>query len=265
MSLSIPEAPKSGDWAQTGDDEYVCYTSETLFAAIEKCLDNGLGTCLVVEDEDRYVGRISLDDIGKAVLNGALLNPSLDQHVEVFAHRLANDPSSDSQVLQPVLDATGKLVGITIDRSSQHVQVARPDMTHDEFRSVMDAFLSSWISSKGPYVGKFEQDFDAFIGFLDQDGGRRCSRASRCQSQGAGCFPRHYCRERAPFHGAVRLRVAKDFHHVAALPGHRGPHRRLAAGKGILGVGQAGALGHGSSQPDAHARRSHHCVRAAPG
>src|SRR5207302_10939622 len=164
MSLSIPVAPKSGDWAQTGDDEYVCYTSETLFAAIEKCLDNGLGTCLVVEDEDRFVGRISLGDIGKAVLDGALLNPSLDQHVEMFAHRLANDPSSDNQVLQPVLDATGRLVGVTIDRSSQHVQVARPDMTHDEFRSVLDAFLSSWISSKGPYVGKFEQDFATFIG-----------------------------------------------------------------------------------------------------
>jgi perosamine synthetase len=37
-------------------------------------------------------------------------------------------------------------------------------MTHDEFRSVLDAFLSSWISSKGPYVGKFEQDFATFIG-----------------------------------------------------------------------------------------------------
>jgi perosamine synthetase len=164
MSLSMPEAPKLGEWALTGDDDYVCYTSETLFAAIEKCLDNGLGTCLVVEDEDRFVGRITLEDIGRAVLGGALLNPSLGQHLNILTHRLPNDPSSDSQVLQPVLDATGRLVGITIDRTSQHVQVARPDMTHDEFRSVLDAFLSSWISSKGPYVGKFEQDFATFIG-----------------------------------------------------------------------------------------------------
>jgi perosamine synthetase len=164
MSLSMPVAPKLGEWAQTGNDEYVCCTSETLFAAIEKCLDNGLGTCLVVEDENRFVGRITLEDIGKAVLGGALLNPSLSQNLDMFAHRLANDPSSDSQVLQPVLDATGRLVGVTIDRASQHVQVARPGMTHDEFRSVLDAFLSSWISSKGPYVGKFEQDFCSFIG-----------------------------------------------------------------------------------------------------
>jgi perosamine synthetase len=160
----MPEAPRLGDWVLTGDDEYVCNTSETLFAAIEKCLDNGLGTCLVVENDDRFVGRITLDDIGKAVLDGALLNPSLGQHLDILTHPRPNDPSSDSQVLQPVLDATGRLVGITIDRTSQHVQVARPDMTHDEFRSVLDAFLSSWISSKGPYVGKFEHDFATFIG-----------------------------------------------------------------------------------------------------
>jgi perosamine synthetase len=164
MSLSMPAMPQLGDWALTGDDEYICNTSDTLFAVIEKCLDNGLGTCLVVEGEDRFVGRISLDDIGTAVLGGALRNPTLGQHVEMFARRLANDPSADNQVLQPMLDASGRLVGITLDRSYQHVQVARPDLRYDDFRSVLDAFLSSWISSKGSYVAKFEQEFSAYIG-----------------------------------------------------------------------------------------------------
>src|SRR5258708_15719678 len=117
MSLSTPVAPELGDWALTGDDEYICNASETLFAASERCLDTGLGTCLVVEGGDRFVGRISLDDIGRAVLGGALLNPTLDQHIEIFAQRLANDPSADHQVLQPVLDAAGRLAGITIDPS----------------------------------------------------------------------------------------------------------------------------------------------------
>src|SRR5260370_35561057 len=135
MSLSIPVAPKLGDWAQTGDDECVGSTAETLFAAIEKCLDNGLGTCLVVEDQDRFVGRISLDDIGKAVLDGALLNPSLNQHVEMFAHRLPNDLSADSPVLQPVLHATGRLGGDTGDPSSHRLPAPPPDLANDQFRS----------------------------------------------------------------------------------------------------------------------------------
>lgn len=165
MSLSEPEAPSVGDEpAPSFGDEFICNTSESLFAAIEKCLDNGLGTCLVVEGEHRLVGRISLDDIGRAVLDGALLNPSLDKHMATFAHQLHNDPSVDKEVLCPVLDSQGKLTGVTIDRSTQLVQVARPDMTHHEFRSVLEAFISSWISSKGPYVEKFEGEFRAFVG-----------------------------------------------------------------------------------------------------
>lgn len=164
MSLSIAEARPVGDGALDGGDEFVCSTSESLIAAIEKCLDNGLGTCLVVGDKRHVVGRISLDDIGKAVLEGALLDPGLDKHIQRFSHRLHNDASVDKDVLRPVVDASGRLVGVDIDRSSQRIQVARPDMSHREFRSILDAFLSSWISSKGPYVDKFEQEFRAFIG-----------------------------------------------------------------------------------------------------
>lgn len=164
MSLSVAGALPVGDGAPSGEDDFVCRTSETLFAAIEKCLDNGLGACLIVGDKRHLVGRISLDDIGKAVLEGALLNPTLGQHIEKFSHWLHNESAAGKEVLRPVLDSSGRLIGIDIDRSSQHIQVARPDMSHREFRSVLDAFLSSWISSKGPYVEKFEQDFRAFIG-----------------------------------------------------------------------------------------------------
>ncbi|SKA20806.1 perosamine synthetase [Enhydrobacter aerosaccus] len=163
MSLSIAGALPVGEGALLGGDDFVCSTSETLIAAIEKCLDNGLGTCLIVGDKSHLVGRISLDDLGKAVLEGALLNPTLGQHIEKFAHRLHNESGVDKDILRPVLDGSGKLIGVTIDRSSQRIQVARPDMSHREFRSVLDAFLSSWISSKGPYVEKFEQEFRAFI------------------------------------------------------------------------------------------------------
>src|SRR5690242_2761948 len=130
MSLSIAGALPTGEGALLGGDDFVCNTSETLIAAIEKCLDNGLGTCLVIGDKRRFVGRISLNDIGKAVLEGALLNPTLDQHLATFAHRLHNDTPVENDVLRPVLDSSGKLIGIDIDRSSQHIQVARPDMTH---------------------------------------------------------------------------------------------------------------------------------------
>ena len=108
MSLSMPEASSFGDDDEsTGEDAYICSTSENLIAVIERCLDNGLGTCLVVEDDNRLVGRVTLDDIGKAVLEGALLNPTLGQHMEALGRRLQNDVSVDANVLRPQLDAAG--------------------------------------------------------------------------------------------------------------------------------------------------------------
>lgn len=164
MSLTMPATPEFGDdWAFSGEEDFVCEASESPIAAIEKCLDNGLGRCLVV-DAKRYIGRVSLDDLGRAALDGALAVPTLGQHMQSFAHRLSNDPAGDNDVLRPVLDPMGNLIGVTVDRSAQRIQIARPDMTHREFRSIMDAFLSSWISSKGPYVEKFEDGFRGFVG-----------------------------------------------------------------------------------------------------
>ena len=163
MSLTMPAVPAGGDdEASAGDDDLVCDASDSPIAAIEKCLDNGVGACLVV-DGARYLGRVTLDELGHAALDGALRAPTLRQHMNSFGRRLANDPAS-AEGLKPILDAAGNLTGVAVDRRAQRLQIARPDMTHLEFRTLLDAFLSSWISSKGPYVERFETDFGRFVG-----------------------------------------------------------------------------------------------------
>ena len=156
MSLSVPAAPLAEDdrALTAGEEDFVCRASDSPLAAIEKCLDNGVGACLVV-DGRRYLGRVSLDELGRAGLSGGLLAPTLGQHLRELGRHRSNAAPTD--ILQPDLDPAGNLIGITVDRSAQRLQVARPDMTHREFRAVLDAFLSSWISSKGPYVERFEE------------------------------------------------------------------------------------------------------------
>ena len=44
------------------------------------------------------------------------------------------------------------------------VPVARPDLTGNEEKYVVDAIRSSWISSLGPYVTRFESEFAALCG-----------------------------------------------------------------------------------------------------
>src|SRR4051794_34644386 len=100
MSLAMPAAPESGDDpGPSGEDDFICSTSETLVAAIEKCLDNGIGSCLVVEAGQRFVGQISLEELGKAVLDGVLLAPTLGQYMEKFAYRRPNAANADNEVL----------------------------------------------------------------------------------------------------------------------------------------------------------------------
>jgi perosamine synthetase len=162
MSLALPEEPSL-------TSAFVCNKSESVLSVIEKCLDNGLGTCLIVEEDQRLVGRISLADIRDALRDRtALVNPTVGWHLTdagttSATRRLRND-IGDEAILQPVLDPGGHVTGVQVDRSSEFVQVARPHMTRHDFRHLLDAFISGWISSKGPHVLRFEEDFRSFIG-----------------------------------------------------------------------------------------------------
>src|SRR4030095_3985730 len=161
MSLAAPEESSI-------EAAFVCNKSESVLSVIEKCLDNGLGSCLVVGDDHLFIGRISLDDIRRALADGtAIIDPTLGWHpagnMIAAATPLRNDVD-EQETLRPVVDSTVHLTDVLIDRSTRPIQVAMPHMTSDDFRSVLDAFISGWISSKGPYVNKFEEDFSRFVG-----------------------------------------------------------------------------------------------------
>src|SRR5258708_4888109 len=127
MSLAVPEETSL-------TSTFVCNKSESVLSVIEKCLDNGLGTCLIVEEDQRLVGRISLDDIRDGLRERtALADPTVGWHLAdtgatSATRRLRNDFGDDA-ILQPVLDPDGHVTGVQIDRSTEFVQVARPHMT----------------------------------------------------------------------------------------------------------------------------------------
>lgn len=151
---------------------FVCRQSESLFVAIERCLDNGLGACLLVDDDDRMIGRITLDDLRRAVRDGCVLTDArLDRYARVDPGKTRQNPGTarvalygDDAVLEPVLDSQGRLIDVTVDQSKRFVQVAKPHLSHREFRAMIDAFLSTWISSKGPHVPEFERRFADYAG-----------------------------------------------------------------------------------------------------
>jgi perosamine synthetase len=143
---------------------FICHPGESALGAMERCLDNGLGACFIVDQAGRLIGRLDLKDLRQALKEGRL---SVDGCLAGLARRPhgSSVEEADSEAwLHPVLDGSGRIVEVVVDRSRRFVPLARPDLSGAEFRFALDAFLSSWISSRGEYVGQLQERFAAFVG-----------------------------------------------------------------------------------------------------
>ncbi len=128
---------------------FVIVETAPLFAAIEKALDNGSGEVLLSNDDGRISGAVTLASARELVRRGDYTGAkAADARVSLNASRL-----------MPTLDRDGRLQDVAVDRSRAFIPVAEPHLTSAELRNHLDAFLSTWISSTGEYIGKFERAF----------------------------------------------------------------------------------------------------------
>jgi perosamine synthetase len=146
--------------APTDVARYVCREDDSLWTGIERALDNGLGLVFVTDAAGVVSGRATLDGMRSAVRNGAHTGfPTM------AAVAVACGPSDDkAAAVAPILDGNGRLVGVRSRPEASFLPVAEPDLTHAEFRNLIDAYLSTWISSTGDYVRAFEREFAEKVG-----------------------------------------------------------------------------------------------------
>ncbi|WP_373003079.1 DegT/DnrJ/EryC1/StrS family aminotransferase [Hyphomonas sp.] len=136
-----------------------CVETDALFAGLERALDNGRGFVFVTDAGGRLKGFASLAAMRQAFLKGGHLTSQTLGDVA--------EPWGSSSVLlgvEPVLNGEGRLIGIDEDVPQPFLPVSEPDLTHREMRYAFDAFLSTWISSTGDYIRRFEQDFADKVG-----------------------------------------------------------------------------------------------------
>src|SRR5262245_22493103 len=146
--------------AQSADlARYTVRDSDSLWTGVERALDNGLGVVLVVDAAGTLVGRAGLDGLRAAVRKGAHLGAA--RMGELAAPCSADDTTGPPT---PVLDGANRVVGVTVRPEAGGLPVAEPDLSHAELRNLIDAYLSTWISSTGDYVRAFEQGFAAKAG-----------------------------------------------------------------------------------------------------
>lgn len=154
------------------DKKMLCQVSGSLrdvYKAIDK---NGKGIAFLVDENNTLAGVMTDGDIRRLLLNGCGLNEKICNHIRkefIFA-RDDEDPEtirnkfSDKVKIIPVVNKKKQVVQYYEFNSKIHIPIAQPQLNGNEYEYLQDAFLSTWISSSGKYISKFEENFSRYCG-----------------------------------------------------------------------------------------------------
>ena len=145
--------------AEAGIAGFVCRATDSMWTAIERALDNGYGLVFVTGSSGEAVARLTLQELREAIRAGVHLG-----HATLGDIARPGDLNDPASPVAPILDARRHIVGIEKRQGAAFLPVAEPDLSHAELRNLLDAFLSTWISSTGDYITRFESGFAARTG-----------------------------------------------------------------------------------------------------
>lgn len=147
-----------------------CNIDRTLFQAWKIINKNAKGIVFIVNDRNKLRGVLTDGDIRRFLLEGGNLGISVSKVFNkkfVFArdtesyNKLLSKISGKVKIL-PIVDEKFKLVNYFEFEHEVRIPIAHPDLKGNEFKYLSDAFLSTWISSRGEYVEKFERNFSSY-------------------------------------------------------------------------------------------------------
>ncbi|MDD2759812.1 MAG: aminotransferase class I/II-fold pyridoxal phosphate-dependent enzyme [Methylomonas sp.] len=145
----------------------LCGYRDSLMHAMRVINDNGLGIAFVVNDHGVLCGTVTDGDIRRGLLNDVDLDQSIERVmtrqcvyglVDDDYEALVGKVSNKIKII-PVIDKAGKVVSYFQYNQSLNFPVAIPNLNGNEFKYLFDAFFSTWISSSGKYINKFEEGF----------------------------------------------------------------------------------------------------------
>jgi perosamine synthetase len=150
----------------------ICGVQCTLLDVMALINENTKGTTFIVDNENKLYGLLTDGDIRRLLMQGRQLHERVEGLANqnfVYAttresYREILEKTSDAIKIIPIVNDNFEVVDFFEISNRLHVPAAVPSLGGNEFKYVVDAFLSSWISSTGKYVDKFETDFSKYIG-----------------------------------------------------------------------------------------------------
>jgi perosamine synthetase len=151
-------------------NKMICSVEENLIVAWKIINENGKGIVFICDENKKLLGILTDGDIRSFLLGNNNLNSSI---VGVMNTKFvyARDTTKTSEILSlfnerikiiPLVDIDFRLVDFMEYSTNIHIPVAVPDLKGKEFEYLTDAFLSTWISSTGKYINRFEKEFAAY-------------------------------------------------------------------------------------------------------
>lgn len=151
-------------------DKMKCNKRKSLLDVLQVINENGKGIAFIIDDNDRLCGVLTDGDIRSLLLAGHALQENIEGlfNTSFVYAKDTDDPqeviAKTNEIIRviPIVDKDFHYVDFFEYSHHLHVPVARPDLSGNELKYLVDAFLSTWISSTGHYIDKFEEDFARF-------------------------------------------------------------------------------------------------------
>lgn len=138
---------------------------------LEAINEEPAGTAFIVDDEQKLCGVVTDGDFRRMLLAGKSLDESLKRS-DLGEFVSAREGQTMEELMKitskkvrtvPIVDAQGHPVNyFRYEHRLSMIPVAEPDLKGNEFKYLSDAFLSTWISSRGKYIDELEAQFSKF-------------------------------------------------------------------------------------------------------
>ncbi len=151
-------------------DSMIGHANDSLMSFMYKMNENTNGIVFVQNDRGIFQGVLTDGDIKRALMQGYTLNERAEKFVKPIAVLATEDETemsiqgkfADNIRVIPIIDKEKKLLGYY--KQEGKTPIADPQLNGNELNYLLDAFVSTWISSSGYYINKFEQDFSSYCG-----------------------------------------------------------------------------------------------------
>lgn len=147
--------------------DLLCDSSNSLIEVMRIINKNGKGVCFVIDESKSLKGVVTDGDIRRALLDSIHLDEkvenilskdfcygNIDEHYDSLIAKI-----SDEVNIIPLVNNKLEVIDFFEYKQNHYFPVAIPNLNGNEFKYLMDAFMSTWISSSGEYIEKFENEF----------------------------------------------------------------------------------------------------------